>query len=140
MIDIDRLLCSGCGACIDICPTDAIVLHTGKAHIEQNLCRECQACINACPQGAILLVEQVRLHENKTEKPYSAPIPETTITDRSSAAFSLLGAVIDAGLACNSSVKQNLPRETVGGRQRNGQGRRGGHGQRKGRHQNKGRR
>lgn len=140
MIDIDHILCDGCGACVDICPTDAIVLHAGKAHIEQNLCRECQACINACPQGAILTVEQIRLIENKTEKFYSAPVPKAVAADRLSVVSSLLGAVIDSGLALNASANHNLPKQADGRRQRNGRGQRSGHGQRKGRHQNKRRR
>jgi len=140
VIDIDHLLCDGCGTCIDICPTDAIVLHAGKTCIEQELCKGCQVCIDACPQGAILSVEQVRLIENETEKPYSVPVPEAIIANRLSVVSSLLGAVIDSGFALSSPAKRNLSKQMVGRRQRNGLGQRGGHRQRKRRHKNNGRR
>ncbi|MEA2007721.1 MAG: 4Fe-4S binding protein [Chloroflexota bacterium] len=59
MIYIDNQLCNGCGICVDVCPTSAIVMRDNKAFIKQNLCEECQACINECPQRAILLIEQL---------------------------------------------------------------------------------
>ena len=139
MIDIDHILCDGCGVCVDACPTDAIVLHAGKACIEQELCKECQACVNICPQGAILLVEQIHLGEKETEKPYSAPVPETIMSDRSSVVSSLLGAVVDSVLAINSPAKRNQPNQIVGRRRRNRLGQRGRHRQHKRRHKNNGR-
>ena len=136
MIDIDRIRCDGCGICVDTCPTDAIVLHAGKAYIEQELCRECQICMNSCSQGAILEVELVPVIKSGNTKPYSTPIPEALITDRLGVVSSLLGVAIDAGLALNSPAKENLPTQINGRGQRNGLRRRGGHGQRQRRHKN----
>lgn len=50
---IDTELCIGCGACIEICPADAIVLKEGKAEIRTEKCKKCKACINSCPVNAI---------------------------------------------------------------------------------------
>lgn len=47
-------LCTGCGICVSSCPTDAIVLLNGKAHIEEEACRNCRKCVRVCPSGAIV--------------------------------------------------------------------------------------
>ena len=50
---VDSELCTGCGVCIDICPTNAIVLKDEKAFIMNDLCRNCKKCVRACPSEAI---------------------------------------------------------------------------------------
>ncbi len=47
--------CSGCGVCIEICPTDTIVWKEGKAFVEESGCRNCRICIARCPEKAIIL-------------------------------------------------------------------------------------
>lgn len=51
--EIDPKLCIGCGACIDICPSDAIQMENGKAKIAITHCKKCRACVNVCPVKAI---------------------------------------------------------------------------------------
>jgi NAD-dependent dihydropyrimidine dehydrogenase PreA subunit len=46
-------LCSGCGTCVQSCPTGAISLVWGIARIDQDRCNSCGICLEACPQGAI---------------------------------------------------------------------------------------
>ncbi len=57
MIYIDSERCTGCGACVEVCPDGAIWLvkdvNRHYAEIDQSLCRACQACIEVCPEGAI---------------------------------------------------------------------------------------
>jgi NAD-dependent dihydropyrimidine dehydrogenase PreA subunit len=55
-IDIER--CTGCGACVEVCPTSALYLVDGKATVDGALCSECEACLAACPSGAITLTAQ----------------------------------------------------------------------------------
>ena len=56
-IKVKRDLCSGCEACLQSCPYDAIVMKDGKAEITE-LCQLCRACLSVCPEGAISEVKE----------------------------------------------------------------------------------
>lgn len=51
--------CSGCGTCVDECPSEAITLdeEKGVAVVDQDECVECGACEEACPNQAIKVQE-----------------------------------------------------------------------------------
>ena len=51
-VKIDRDKCTGCGACMDVCPVDAIKIEKAKAIISDK-CMDCGACMSQCPVGAI---------------------------------------------------------------------------------------
>ena len=58
-IDIES--CSGCGTCVDWCPTDAIVLNEKElAQRDESACLGCGVCSRFCPEGAISLKEGLR--------------------------------------------------------------------------------
>ena len=58
---IDQTKCSGCSACLERCPTDAIVLNAeGLAQRDENACLGCGVCSRFCPEGAISLKEGFR--------------------------------------------------------------------------------
>ena len=58
---IDREVCSGCGTCIDWCPTDAIYLDDDDIAVrEEASCIGCGICAKFCPEGAISLKEGLR--------------------------------------------------------------------------------
>jgi ferredoxin len=46
--------CTGCGACLEVCPHGALELRGAKAVVrDRGLCMECGACARNCPAGAI---------------------------------------------------------------------------------------
>lgn len=51
---IDRKTCTGCGACIEACPYDALSLEEDVAVVNEK-CTFCGACLDVCPVDAITL-------------------------------------------------------------------------------------
>jgi len=51
-VDIEK--CTGCGACVDICPVNAIKIENEKAIISEE-CVDCGACVEQCPTEALSL-------------------------------------------------------------------------------------
>lgn len=52
MYEVNTDKCTGCGSCVDVCPTEAIEVRNGKAVIDMH-CMDCGACPRVCPEGAI---------------------------------------------------------------------------------------
>lgn len=53
---INRDICTGCKACIETCPTNALGRVRGKANLSHpDRCTYCLACEDVCPVGAIEL-------------------------------------------------------------------------------------
>ncbi len=52
---VDTNTCTGDGECIKWCPTNAISLIEGAAHIDMTKCIGCAECIAVCPTGAIAI-------------------------------------------------------------------------------------
>ena len=50
---VNKDTCSGCGACVDSCPVEAIVMEGELAIISADDCIDCGACVGECPVEAI---------------------------------------------------------------------------------------
>lgn len=50
---VDKNKCTGCKACVSICPVNAILVKNQKAEIDMNKCIRCGKCHDICPQEAI---------------------------------------------------------------------------------------
>ncbi len=58
---IDGGCCTGCGTCLEWCPTDAIAIsEAGVARRDERACLGCGVCARFCPESAISLQEGLR--------------------------------------------------------------------------------
>ena len=61
LIEIDKEKCFDCGACVSLCPVEAItVAEDCSVNFDKEKCvgSTCSACVEACPAGAIKSVKQ----------------------------------------------------------------------------------
>ncbi|HDP24503.1 MAG TPA: 4Fe-4S dicluster domain-containing protein [Deltaproteobacteria bacterium] len=61
-IEVDNDRCTGCGACVSRCFTQAITLRNAKAFHDEERCKGCGVCASVCPEGAV----SVRIHDLET--------------------------------------------------------------------------
>lgn len=70
--------CIGCAHCMRVCPTEALRVKHGKAHLLANRCIDCGECYQVCPAGAIY-VEQDDFNDIYTYKHRVALIPSVIL-------------------------------------------------------------
>ncbi|MHA1783834.1 MAG: ATP-binding protein [Candidatus Helarchaeota archaeon] len=52
VVDLDK--CTGCGTCVDVCPSGVYELKGDKTSVvAEDECIECLACQDQCPENAI---------------------------------------------------------------------------------------
>ncbi|MFH1786728.1 MAG: 4Fe-4S binding protein [archaeon] len=54
---VDPKKCTGCQACVNTCPVQAISMVKNKAKVDPGACIGCGACVSVCPSEAISMVE-----------------------------------------------------------------------------------
>ena len=61
LIEVDSEKCVSCGACVTLCPVEAITIDEGASVVfdkEKCIGSICSACVDACPTRAIKSVKQ----------------------------------------------------------------------------------
>lgn len=51
-INYDPEKCTGCGACVQVCPSGAARLEGAFSVLDRGRCTRCGRCVDACPAGA----------------------------------------------------------------------------------------
>ena len=104
---ISEDVCTGCGACNNCCPVDAIEMLEDQEgfkypNIDMDKCISCGKCINVCPEANVERINQ-NLHE---EPECYAAMADTTIRIKSSSGgvFAILAESIYQrnGLVCGA--------------------------------------
>jgi len=54
-VNVDKDICIGCEACLEVCIYDGIKIIDGKAEIDQDSCLGCGRCERDCPNNAITI-------------------------------------------------------------------------------------
>jgi len=52
---VEASRCTGCGTCAATCPSGAMRVEGGQAHIDLHRCLDCLCCQENCPEAAVLL-------------------------------------------------------------------------------------
>lgn len=73
LLNVDR--CTGCTACVKVCPTEAIRVTRSKAVIYNDRCIDCGRCVSVCPHHAYS-VRSDTMDRLKNYK-YNIAIPDT---------------------------------------------------------------
>jgi Fe-S-cluster-containing hydrogenase component 2 len=49
---VEKEKCTACGSCVDVCPTEAILVDD-VAIVDEEKCVDCGTCVDECPSEAI---------------------------------------------------------------------------------------
>ena len=93
---VDTTRCSGCGVCIEVCPSGAISLTDGSSHdlacIDETVCTDCETCLDACPTRALQPIDTVQGEIVQVEEqPLSIPRQSSPLVQTVGTAVAVAG-------------------------------------------------
>ncbi|NUQ07076.1 MAG: 4Fe-4S binding protein [Anaerolineae bacterium] len=56
LLRVDEALCLACGACVAVCPPNALFLRGLRLTVDQAQCTDCERCAAMCPVQALSLI------------------------------------------------------------------------------------
>lgn len=68
LLEINRETCTGCGACLQVCPFGALSLDSENIAIVSDACTGCGACLPECPVEALSLPEVEKKEQIPTDE------------------------------------------------------------------------
>lgn len=74
-VTLDKSKCVGCTSCLKRCPTEAIRVHGGRAHIIDQRCIDCGECIRTCPHHAKVATTNPLATINRYKYKIALPAP-----------------------------------------------------------------
>ena len=74
-VTLNAQLCRGCSDCLMHCPTQAIRVRAGRAHIIKELCIDCGACIRYCNYHAKVAMTDELINIRQYEHRIALPAP-----------------------------------------------------------------
>ncbi len=98
---VNRDICGYCGACVSVCPENAIELIDLHLNIDYQTCKNCLSCVKVCPLGAMQTSDQAL----KNGKPYAW---NSVITKTLKYDVLVIGAGPAGSIAAKTAAEQGM--------------------------------
>lgn len=92
-VRLQKELCRGCTNCMKPCPTEAIRVRNGRAHILDELCIDCGNCIRVCPYHA--KVALTNSFDDLAAFPHRIALPAPSFYAQFGKQANSIGAILD---------------------------------------------